>query len=112
MVPNIPSIQVQPKCTKTLKKRDICKFVEECPNCQQVKVEHLNLGGLTQTIEIRMWKWEGINMDFVVGLLKTTFKAEDYAKLYIDEIVRWHGISLCIISDRGAQFTSDSWKYF
>ena len=70
-------------------------------------------------------------MDFVVGLPKTrrkhdsiwvivdrmtksapfisvksTYRAEDYARLYIDEIVRWHGIPLSIISDRGAQFTS------
>ena len=27
--------------------RNISKFVDECPNCQQVKSEHLNLGGLT-----------------------------------------------------------------
>ena len=78
-------------------------------------------------IEIPTWKWEAINMDFVVGLpmtrklddsiwvivdmmsknsnfipVKSTYRAEDYAKLYIDEIVRWHGISLSIILDRGA----------
>ena len=38
--------------------------------------------------------------------VKSTYRAEDYARLYIDEIVRWHGILLSIISDRGAQFTS------
>ena len=38
--------------------------------------------------------------------VKSTYKADDYRKLYIDEIVRWHGIPLSIISDRGAQFTS------
>ena len=37
--------------------------------------------------------------------VKSTYKADDYRKLYIDEIVRWHGIPLSIISDRGAQFT-------
>ena len=35
-------------------------------------------------------------------LVKSTYRAEDYAKLYIDEIVRWHGIPLPIISDRGS----------
>ena len=40
--------------------------------------------------------------------VKSTYRAEDYARLYIDEIVRWHGIPLSIISDRGAQFTSHS----
>ena len=51
--------------------RDISKFVEECPNCQQVKAEHLKTGGLTQTIEIQTSKWEAINMDVVVGLPMT-----------------------------------------
>ena len=37
--------------------------------------------------------------------MKSSYRAEDYAKLYIDEIVRWHGIPLSIISDRGAHFT-------
>ena len=39
-------------------------------------------------------------------LVKSTYSAEDYARIFIDEIVCHHGISLSIISDRGAQFTS------
>ena len=38
--------------------------------------------------------------------VKTTYSAEDYARLYINEIVRLHGVHLSIISDRGLQFTS------
>ena len=34
--------------------------------------------------------------------VKSTYKAEDYARLYIDEIVICLGIPLSIISDRGA----------
>ena len=37
--------------------------------------------------------------------VKSTYRAEDYARLYIYEIVSWHGIPLSIIYDRGAQFT-------
>ncbi|WMV09043.1 hypothetical protein MTR67_002428 [Solanum verrucosum] len=44
--------------------------------------------------------------------VKTTDSAEDYAKLNINEIVRFHGVPLSIISDRGPQFTSHSWKSF
>ena len=33
--------------------------------------------------------------------VKTTNSVEDYAKLYINEIVRLHGVPLSIISDRG-----------
>ncbi|MCF7184074.1 hypothetical protein L3H42_11295, partial [Corynebacterium sp. MC-13] len=45
-------------------------------------------------------------------LVKTTYGAEDYAKLYIHELVRLHGVPLSIISDHGAQFTSHFWRSF
>jgi len=38
--------------------------------------------------------------------------AEDYAKLYMREMVRLHGVPLSIISDRGTQFISQFWKSF
>ena len=33
--------------------------------------------------------------------VKTTYSAKDYAKLYLTEILRLHGVPLSIISDRG-----------
>ena len=44
--------------------------------------------------------------------VKTTYSVEDYAKLYLTEIVRLHGVPLSIVSDRGHQFTSHFWKLF
>ncbi|XP_070045775.1 uncharacterized protein [Nicotiana tomentosiformis] len=44
--------------------------------------------------------------------IRTTYSAEDYAKLYIREIVHLHGVPISIISDRGAQFTAYFWKSF
>jgi len=118
-------------------KKSIAEFVAQCPNCQQVKIEHQKPSGLIQNIEIPTWKWEVINMDFIIGLprsyhkfdsiwvivdrltksahflpVKTTYTAEDYAKLYIKEIVRLHGVPVSIISDRGAQFTANFWRSF
>ncbi|KAH0644862.1 hypothetical protein KY284_032746 [Solanum tuberosum] len=52
-------------------KKDIAEFISKCPNCQQVKVEHQRPGGLLQNIPIPTWKWEEVNMDFVVGLPRT-----------------------------------------
>ena len=52
-------------------KKDIAEYVAKCPNCQQVKAEYLKTGGLTQIIKVLTWKWEVINMDFVVGLSRT-----------------------------------------
>ncbi|WMV45412.1 hypothetical protein MTR67_038797 [Solanum verrucosum] len=52
-------------------KMDIAHFVAKCSNCQQVKVEHQKLGGMTKEINIPTWKWEGINMDFITVLPRT-----------------------------------------
>nr|XP_016457847.1 PREDICTED: uncharacterized protein LOC107781627 [Nicotiana tabacum] len=118
-------------------KKNIVEMVAQCPNCQQVKAEHQRPGGLTQYIKLPLWKRDLINMDFITGLprtpwrydyiwviidrltksahflpVKTTYSVEDYAKLYIREIVRLHGVPLSIISDRGAQFTAYFWKSF
>ncbi|XP_070050429.1 uncharacterized protein [Nicotiana tomentosiformis] len=76
-------------------KKDIAEFVAQCPNCQQVKIEHQKL---LQAMEIPTWK--------------TTYSVEDYARLYIKEIVRLHGVPISIISDRGSQFTANFWRSF
>ncbi|WMV44978.1 hypothetical protein MTR67_038363 [Solanum verrucosum] len=118
-------------------KKGIAEFVVKCPNCQQVKVEHQRPNGMTQNIELPKWKWEMINMDFITGLprsrrqhdsiwvvvdrmtksahflrIKTTYTTEVYAKLYLQEMFRLHGVSISIISDKGAQFTAQFWKSF
>ena len=55
-------------------KRDIVYFVSRCLNCQQVKYEHQNPGGMTQRMPIPEWKWERIALDFLVGLPRTLGK--------------------------------------
>ena len=77
-----------------------------------MKAEHQNLGGLLQEIQVPTWKWEDINMDFLVGLLQTqrqhdsiwvvldrltkfghlipfksTYSMEGCARIFINEIV-------------------------
>ncbi|KAH0689080.1 hypothetical protein KY289_016438 [Solanum tuberosum] len=51
--------------------KDIAGFVARCPNCQQVKIEKQKPGGLSQGIGIPTWKWEDVNMDFIVGFPRT-----------------------------------------
>ena len=92
---------------------------------------------MTQEIDIATWKWDVINMDFIAGLprihrqhdsirvivdrmikssrflvVKTTNSTENYAKHYINGIVRLYGVPLSIISDRGSHFTSHFCKSF
>ncbi|WMV32575.1 hypothetical protein MTR67_025960 [Solanum verrucosum] len=98
-------------------KKGIAEFVAKCLNCQKVKVEYQRPGGMAQNIELLEWKWEMINMDFIIGLLRScrqhdsiwvivdrmtksthflpvnsTYSAKDYAKLYLQEVVRLHGV--------------------
>lgn len=39
--------------------------------------------------------------------VRTTYAAEYYARFYIKEISRLHGVPISIISDRGAQITAN-----
>ena len=42
--------------------------------------------------------------------IRTDYKVPKLCKLYIDRIVKLHGISISIVSDRDAHFTSKFWK--
>nr|GFB24500.1 retrotransposon protein, putative, Ty3-gypsy subclass [Tanacetum cinerariifolium] len=48
--------------------RDVATFVSRCLICQQVKIEHQRASGLLQPLDIPVWKWDEISMDFVTGL--------------------------------------------
>ncbi|KAD4180367.1 hypothetical protein E3N88_28958 [Mikania micrantha] len=107
------------------------------PHVLRVKAEHQRPSGLLQPLEIPVWRWEQISMDFITKLPKTPrghdaiwvivdrltksahFLAirEDYntnrlAKLYLDEIVSRHGVPISIITDRDSIFTSRVWQTF
>jgi hypothetical protein len=116
-------------------KADIARFVAHCDNCQRIKAEHQRPAGLLQPLPIPVWKWDEIGMDFVVGLpktqkghdsiwvivdrltkvahflpVRTNYGGERLARLYVDNIVKLHGVPSRIVSDRGTQFTSRFWK--
>ena len=116
-------------------KGDVVDYVTKCLTCQQVKAEHQRPAGLLQPLWIPEWKWEDIAMDFVVGLpktvgqhdsvwvivdrftksahflpVKTTYTVEQYAELYIKEIVRLHGTLRSKGSNKDPTFTSKFWE--
>jgi hypothetical protein len=107
-------------------KGDIAQFVAHCDTCQGIKVEHQKPAGLLQSLPIPVWKWDEIGMDFVVGLpktrkgndsiwvivdrltkvahylpVRTNYGGEKLAQLYVDNIVKLHGVPSRIVSDRG-----------
>ena len=88
-----------------------------------------------QPLDIPEWKWECITMDFISGLPRTyrkhdviwviidrltksahflpinmTYSLDRLADLYINEIVRLHGVPKEIISDRDSRFLSRFWR--
>ncbi|KAH0705906.1 hypothetical protein KY285_010431 [Solanum tuberosum] len=96
-------------------KKGIAKFVAKCSNCQQVKVEHQMPSGLPRSRRQHDSIWvivDRMTKSTHFLLVKTTHSVDDYANLYIQEVVRLHGVPVSIISDRGAQFTEQFWKSF
>ena len=116
-------------------KKDIAEYVSKCLVCQQVKAPRQKNAGLLQPLSIPEWKWENIAMDFIVGLPKTlkgytviwvvvdhltksahflpgkaTYTVDNWAQLYVKEIVRLHGVPVSIVSDWDPRFTSAFWR--
>jgi hypothetical protein len=52
-------------------KREIAEYVAICDSCQRTKAEHQKPAGLLQPLQIPQWKWDEIEMDFIVGLPRT-----------------------------------------
>ena len=44
--------------------------------------------------------------------VRMTFTLEEFCRLYIREIVRLHGVSVSVVSDRDPRFTAHFWKSF
>ena len=44
--------------------------------------------------------------------VRMTFALERFCRLYIQEIVRLHGVLVSIVSDRDLRFTTHFWKSF
>jgi hypothetical protein len=117
-------------------RRDIAHCVACCNTFSRVKIEHQKPAGLLK-LEILVWMWEDISMDFVVGLprtpkgndsvwvivdrvtkvahfvpVKTRYATEKLADLYVEHVLRLHGAPRSIMSNCGPQFVSKFWKSF
>ncbi|KAK8936472.1 hypothetical protein KSP39_PZI012649 [Platanthera zijinensis] len=116
-------------------KKDVALYVAKCQTCALVKAECQKPGGFLKSLPIPEWKFDNISMDFVHGLPRSQKgndaiwvivdrltkvshfiphrkddPVEKLAKLYVDNIVRLHGVPRSIVSDRDGRFTSNDWR--
>jgi len=105
-------------------KQELADYVGKYLTCQHVKEEHQRHAGLLQSLEIPEWKWDSVSVNFVVGLpptqgknnviwvivdrltktahfiaMRNTGTLDQLARVYLEEIVRSHGVPSSIVSD-------------
>jgi hypothetical protein len=115
----------------TRMKHESIHYVLECDACRKVKANYMKSGGLFQPLNILDWKWEDINMDFIVGLHPTTrkvdsisvivdrftksthfipmhtrFTTDKYAYICIAHILYLNGVPNTIVSDQQSQLVA------
>jgi hypothetical protein len=105
-------------------KHETARYVLECDTCWSIKSDYTKPRGLLLPLSILKWKWNDINMDFIVGLsltahkfdsiwvivdrltksthlipINTKYRAEKYTEIYITRVLCLHGVPKMIISD-------------
>jgi hypothetical protein len=109
-------------------------YIKQCDICQHAKHTTNHPAGLLQPLPIPEGAWQDITMDFIDGLpladgantilvvvdrftkyahfvpLKYPYTAPKVARVFVDSIVKLHGMPHSITSDRDAIFTSNFWK--
>ena len=118
-----------PKMRETIK-----QYVKNCDICQWSKVVQHAPYGMLQPNDVPDQPWKSIAMDFITDLpisdgydtilvvidrltkmshfipCNKNLDAQQFATLFLKEIIRLHGILRDFITDMGSLFTSDFWK--
>ena len=115
--------------------QDVTSYVQTCEECQRNKASNQRSAGLLQPLEIPGQRWERVSMDFITHLPRTragydtllvivdyitkmmilrpthsTATAVDTARIFMDAVIRVHGVPQTIVSDRDTRFTSNFWR--
>ena len=121
-------------------KSDIKEYVTTCDVCQRMKVPRHKPHGLLAPLPPPDEPWQGIAMDFIVGLPPSMHRrhvydsilvvvdrhskmvclipcnqdmdTEELGEVLLDDVFSQHGFPSSIVSDRGSLFTSRYWETF
>ena len=112
---------------------DVAQYIRSCTTCQAHKVERRRPAGLLQPLPVPPGRWTDVTMDLLTDLPRsrgydavvvfcdrltkmrrfapTTKRctAEELARLFLEHVVKLHGVPWRVVSDRGTQFTSKFW---
>ena len=114
--------------------KDVESFVRSCRKCQETKLLYLKLMGKLHELPIPDKPWSSIGMDFVgpfpevegynylwvivcrltsmvhLILVHTTWRATELSWIFVQEIMRLHGLPDSIVSDQDSKFVSKWWR--
>jgi hypothetical protein len=120
-------------CWKGMK-LDVDNFVKQCLVYQRAKHGQKHPAGLLQPLPIPDEAWKQLSMDFIEGLplsekcnvivvvvdrltkyahffaVKHPYTAQSIAQLFLDNVVKLHGMPKSIVSNRDPIFLSKFWK--
>jgi hypothetical protein len=116
-------------------REDVARYVTNCVSCARNKARRHAPYSRLQTIPVPEKPWYSVSMDLISKLLVTAsghdsvyvfvdrltkmvhfvpckekVSAKVFAKLYVDNVFRYHCLSKEFISDRDSRFTSEFWK--
>nr|GEU49398.1 retrotransposon protein, putative, unclassified [Tanacetum cinerariifolium] len=115
-------------------RKSVEDFIKHCLICQQTKYSTKAVGGLLQPLFTPSAVWEDVSMDSITGLppskgltvilvvvdrfskyahfvaLSTNFNSHMVVEVFMDIVVKHHGIPKMIMSDRDPIFVSKFWK--
>jgi hypothetical protein len=117
-------------------KQDVASYIKQCSICQHAKHSLQHPAGLLQPLPIPAGVWRDLSMDFIEGLQKSEghnvilvvvdrltkfahfipvkhpYSAATIAQLFMDNVVKLHGLPNSIVSDRDTIFISHFWEGF